>query len=83
MRLIYIRFETTLYNIDHVLKKTQDVSLQISFIYENPFDFIRPLFQLITFEKAEQICESFKLNIPFVIKLEKWTYDLFIKKITY
>lgn len=71
---------TTLYNIDHVLKKTQDVSLKISFIYENPFHFIRPLFQLITFEKAEQICEYFKLNIPFDVKLEKWTYDFFLKK---
>ena len=69
-----------LYKIIHTLKKTHDRSFQFHCIYENPFDFIRQEVQLITFEKAEKICQEFNLNIDFKIKCEKWIYSLFFKE---
>jgi hypothetical protein len=69
-----------LYKIIHILKKTHDRSFQFHCIYENPFDFIRQEVQLITFEKAEKICQEFNLNIDFKVKCEKWIYSLFFKE---
>jgi hypothetical protein len=66
--------------IVNVLKKTQSPYLQFKYIYTNPFSFITQEFQLITYERAEEICDKYKLNIDFKIKIEKWTYDLFLKK---
>uniref|UniRef100_A0A6C0IFB5 UvrD-like helicase C-terminal domain-containing protein n=1 Tax=viral metagenome TaxID=1070528 RepID=A0A6C0IFB5_9ZZZZ len=66
--------------IVNVLKKTQSPYLQFKYIYTNPFGFISQEFQLITYERAEIICDKYKLNIDFKIKIEKWTYDLFLKK---
>jgi len=69
-----------LYKIIHTLKNTHDRSFQLHCIYENPFDFIKQEVQLITFEKAEKICQEFNLNIDFKIKCEKWIYSLFYKE---
>lgn len=69
-----------LYKIIHTFKKTHDPSLQLHCIYENPFNFIRQEFQLITFEKVEKICQEFNLNIDFRVKYEKWIYSLFFKE---
>ena len=46
----------------------------------NPFNFITQDFQLITYKKAEEICNEYLLTIDFKIKLEKWTYDLFLRE---
>jgi len=69
-----------LYKIIHTLKKTHNPSFQFHCIYENPFDFIRQEVQLITFEKAEKICQEFNLNIDFKNKCEKWIYSSFYKE---
>lgn len=69
-----------LYKIIHTFKKTYDPSLQFHCIYENPFNFIKQEFQLITFEKVEKICQEFNLNIDFRVKYEKWIYSLFFKE---
>lgn len=69
-----------LYKIIHTFKKTHDPSLQLHCIYENPFDFIKQEFQLITFEKVEKICQEFNLTIDFRVKYEKWIYSLFFKE---
>lgn len=65
--------------INNTLKKCPDLNIQIKFIEINPFNFITQDFQLITFEKAEKICYEYKLVIDFKIKLEKWTYDIFLR----
>lgn len=66
--------------ITQTLKKTHNPNLQIENIYENPFDFITQEYQLITYEKAEKICNDYKLSISIQVKLEKWSYDLFLKQ---
>jgi energy-coupling factor transporter ATP-binding protein EcfA2 len=64
--------------IHNMLKKTQNHELQINNIYVNPFDFISEEFQLITYDKAEKICNEYKLIVDFKIKLEKWCYHYFL-----
>jgi energy-coupling factor transporter ATP-binding protein EcfA2 len=71
---------TQLNKIEHTLKKTQFVNLQIQHIYVNPFDFITQDYQLITYDKAEKICSEYALVIDFKIKLEKWSYNLFLSE---
>jgi len=66
--------------IEHTLKKTHQNSLQIENIYKNPFNFITQEYQLITYDKAEKICYEYLLKINFNIKLEKWSYDLFLSE---
>jgi len=66
--------------IHNAIKKCHDGKIQIKFIEKNPFNFITQDFQLITFEKAEKICDEYKLVIDFKVKLEKWTYDMFLRE---
>ena len=42
------------------------------------FNFITQDYQLLTYKRAEIICTEYELNIDFKIKLEKWTYCLFL-----
>ena len=65
--------------IERALKKTQCHLLQLVNIIKNPFDFITEEYQLISFTRADSICEEFKLKIEFKIKCIAWSYDLFIK----
>jgi hypothetical protein len=69
--------------IRHHLKKTQDLTIQLTNIIKNPFDFIRQDFQLITYEKAEKICVIYSLTIDIKIKAEKYAYHLFLKEKTF
>ena len=70
---------TQLDEIAYVLKKTQNYSLEIENLIKDPFDFITETYQLITFDRAEKICNLFKLNIEFNKKCLAWSYDLFLK----
>jgi exodeoxyribonuclease V alpha subunit len=65
--------------IERALKKTQCTALQLKNITKYPFDFITEEYQLISFTRADSICEEFKLTIDFKIKCMAWSYDLFIK----
>jgi len=83
MNDIFDKCQLRMYQLNaivNVLKKTQCPYLQFKYIYTNPFSFITQEFQLITYERAEFICDKYKLIIDFKIKIEKWTYDLFLKK---
>ena len=62
--------------MEEALKYSRAKSLQFHNICVNPYDFIREDYQLITFDRAEKICEEFDLNIPFNIKCGKFPYDL-------
>ncbi len=64
--------------IERTLKKTQSQSIQLKEIMKNPFNFITSEFQLISFLRADTICDEFKLNIPFEEKCKAWAYDLFL-----
>ena len=64
--------------ICNTMKKCQDLNIQIKFIIINPFNFITQDFQLISYKKAETICNDYSLIIDFKIKLEKWTYNMFL-----
>jgi energy-coupling factor transporter ATP-binding protein EcfA2 len=66
--------------IENTLKKYQLQSLEIINICINPFDFITQDYQLITYDKAEKICNEYKLKIEFKIMLEKWSYDFFLRE---
>ena len=65
--------------IERALKKTQCPALQLKNITKNPFNFITEEYQIISFTRADSICEEFKLTIDFEIKCMAWSYDLFIK----
>jgi exodeoxyribonuclease V alpha subunit len=71
---------TQLNKIENTIKKTHDSKLQITNILKNPFDFITQDFQIIGYDKAEQICNEYNLVIDFKIKIEKWSYDLFLRE---
>lgn len=66
--------------IAHMLKKTVCSTIQLHNVYVNPFDFITQEYQLITYDKAEKICIEFNLKLKFEIKLEKWSYDYFLRE---
>ncbi len=66
--------------ISNAMKKCQELNIQIKFIIINPFNFITQDYQLLTYERAENICKEYGLNIDFKIKLEKWTYDIFLRE---
>jgi len=69
-------------NIDNLplhLKNTNDNTLEIQNIIKNPFDFIRPDLQVITYKKASDICDELRINVSFEKKCEKWSYDLMHK----
>lgn len=59
-----------------MLRNTKEHSLEIFNMIKNPFDFIRPDAQLITFDKADYICNKYNIYIPFETKCKKWSYDL-------
>jgi hypothetical protein len=65
--------------IEHTLKKNQSYELEIKNLYINPFNFITQDFQILTYDKCEKICNELSLNIDFKIKIEKWSYDLFLR----
>ena len=65
--------------IENTLKKTHNPKLQIQNIYVNPFDFITQEYQLISYDKAEKICNEYRLTFDFKIKIEKWSYDFFLR----
>jgi ATP-dependent exoDNAse (exonuclease V) alpha subunit len=71
---------TQLNNVMYAMKKSQNPKFNIKNIYKNPFDFISQEIQLITYDKAEKIEEEYSLNISFKIKIEKWSYYLFLKE---
>lgn len=83
MDIIFSKCKLTishLNKIDHILKKQQSKNLEISNLTVNPFNFITEDFQILTYDKCEKICEEFSLNISFEIKIEKWSYDLFLRE---
>lgn len=65
--------------IENTLKKTHNPKLQIQNIYVNPFDFITQEYQLISYDKAEKISNEYMLTVDFKIKIEKWSYDFFLR----
>jgi len=67
-------------NIERTLKKTQSVSLQLEKITENAFAFITEEYQIISFDRADHICDEFNQNIDFKIKCVSWAYDQFFRK---
>lgn len=69
--------------INQALIKTRDYSLNLHNIIVNPFDFIRDDIQLITYEKAEKINDTYSLNIPFETKCRCWAFDLLRKNNTF
>jgi exodeoxyribonuclease V alpha subunit len=83
MRIINIECGITirhLYGIMIYLKKTQDKTLQIYNIFENPFNFIKEEKQLISYLIAEKICCELNITILFEIKCEKWSFYHIIHK---
>ena len=71
---------TQLNKVENTLKKTHDPKLQITNIFKNPFDFITQDYQIIGYDKAENICSEYSLIIDLKIKIEKWSYDLFLRE---
>lgn len=83
MEMIFSKCKLTishLNKIDYALKKQQTKNLEIINLTVNPFNFIAEDYQLLTYDKCEKICQEFSLNISFEIKMEKWSYDLFLRE---
>jgi len=83
IKLYYMKCKLQLNHLNKIercLKKTQLPVLQLHHIKENAFDFITEEYQLISFEKADHICEEFKQNVDFKIKCLAWSYCLYFKK---
>lgn len=83
MNTLFNRCKLRINQLDKIcntLKKCQDLKIQLKFMEINPFNFITQDFQLISYKKAEEICNEYLLTIDFKIKLEKWTYDLFLRE---
>ena len=66
---------TQLENILRHLRVSQLPHFEIHNICKNPFSFIQQDIQIISYEKAEKICELYDINIPFEIKCKKWSFD--------
>ena len=80
---LFIRCNLRISQLDKIcnaIKKCQDLNIQIKFLQINPFNFITQDYQLISYDKAEKICKEYSLVIEFKIKLEKWTYDMFLRE---
>jgi exodeoxyribonuclease V alpha subunit len=68
-----------MYNIHFTLKNTRDSHLEIKNLCINPFFFISEEYQLITYDKANFICNKYKLNISDENRLKAWSYCYFLK----
>jgi ATP-dependent exoDNAse (exonuclease V) alpha subunit len=66
--------------IEYTIKKTHKNSIEIKNIIINPFNFITSEYQLITFEKAENIEKEFRLSFSLNDKVNAWLIDLFLNK---
>jgi ATP-dependent exoDNAse (exonuclease V) alpha subunit len=66
--------------IEYTIKKTHKNSIEIKNIAINPFNFITSEYQLITFEKAENIEKEFNLSFSLNEKVNAWLIDLFLNK---
>lgn len=76
------RCHLTMIILENILRKLQgchDKSLCLNNIIQHPFSFIRAEFQLLSFEKADQIDEQYDLNVSFEEKCSVWHFD-FIHK---
>jgi exodeoxyribonuclease V alpha subunit len=71
---------TQLNKVENTFKKTHDTKLEITNIFKNPFNFITQDYQIIGYDKAENICNEYNLVIDFKVKIEKWSYDLFLRE---
>ena len=69
--------------IEHTLKKTHNSHFQIHLITTDPFGFITPEVQLITFDKAEKIANDYNIPVEFKTRCEKWSYCLFTDEKTF
>ena len=62
-------------NIIRHLLFSSSICFDIHQITKNPFDFIQQDVQIISYEKAEKICELYNISISFETKCQKWSYD--------
>ena len=72
--------ERHLTDIQFYLKKTLDHTLEIYYLFKNPFNFIREDKQLISYTIADKICNHLDIQIPFEEKCKKWSYYHIIHK---
>ena len=83
MGMLFSRCKLTmsqLNNIEHTLKKHQNKKLEIDNLVVEPFNFITEDYQILSYDRCEKICEEFGLDVDFEIKIEKWSYDLFLRE---
>jgi len=82
-KLISLKFKLkTLRRIIFTLKSTNMSTFGkylLSNLQNTPYDFINIEYQLISFEKAEKLNETYEINAPLEIRTNAWVYDLFLK----
>jgi hypothetical protein len=67
--------------IHYSLKKTTQKTLQLHYLFINPFKyFITEQYQCIPYKSAEHINYVLELNIDFKHQLQSWCYDFFLRK---
>ncbi len=67
-------------DITFKLKKTLDPTLEIRWLFSNPFNFIREEKQLISYLTADKICKKLNIEISFDVKCTKWVFYHIVHK---
>jgi exodeoxyribonuclease V alpha subunit len=67
------------YRIENLLKRIKNNSIELKNLNINPFLFITEEYQLISYDKAEKICQQYKILVDPETKLKAWSYYYFLQ----
>lgn len=66
------------YRIENLLKRIKDNSIELKNLKINPFLFITEEYQLISYDKAEKVCQQYHILVGPETKLKAWSYYYFL-----
>jgi exodeoxyribonuclease V alpha subunit len=67
------------YRIENLLKRIKDDNIELKNLKINPFYFITEEYQLISYDKAEMICQKYRILVGPETKLKAWSYYYFLQ----
>ncbi len=67
------------YRIENLLKRIKNNSIELKNLKINPFLFITEEYQLISYDKAEKICQQYRILVGPETKLKAWSYNYFLQ----
>lgn len=66
------------YRIENLLKRIKYNSIELKNLKINPFLFITEEYQLISYDKAEKVCQQYHILVGPETKLKAWSYYYFL-----